>query len=185
LRELRADAARPQQQPEGRLLGRAGEAVEREGPFARMRVDAERDGLALVRQHRVGRERDEHLVADAAHVEHDARRRALAEHPLEARDHDTRLTRTTGPRARRRLPRGRGASSSRRPAWAWQSAAASASAASAAGQRSSASSRATTRWTWSLPARPLPHTQSLMWAGVYSTSATPAAPSAASAAPRA
>ena len=133
------------------LLRRAGEAEELERALARVGVDAQRHRLALVGQRGVGGERDEHLVADAAHVDHDARRRALEQHALEPRDHDTRLTRTHGP------PRGRAAARARPRSAAAPPSGPPARVAERGGERvggvggraalASPSRRATMRWT--------------------------------------
>ena len=83
------------------------EAEELERALAHVRVDAQRDGLAVVGQRREGRERDEHLVADAVHVDH-ARASACARaaRPRAARSRP-RPRATTRAASRRRRARAR------------------------------------------------------------------------------
>src|SRR5262249_19034519 len=154
--------------------------------LARVGVDAQCDDLADVGQRCEGRERDEHFVADATHVDQHLGRGPLEQHPLEPRDH--RAHRKSCGSTSRSRTRGRGRGRRTRsggPARAWQIAAASASAASIAGALASPSTRFTIRCIWSLGAFPLPATACLIRAGAYCTSGIAAAPSAASTAPRA
>src|SRR5262249_8148492 len=142
--------------------------------LAHLGVDEEAHRRARGRQVGEGLERDLDRVADPAHVDHQALGALLRERAGEGGDHAP----ASAPSARA-TRRASGAW------WRWQRARASASAASGAGGRARPRRSATPRPMARLSASPWPTVASFTLAGAYSASAVPAAPAAASTAPRA
>src|SRR5206468_111667 len=87
-RDFRTDPADPDQPLEQLLLEQRREAVEQERILAHVRVDAQRDRRARLAEPVEGRQRDEHVIADAVDVNHDAVRMFFEDAAAKMRDHD-------------------------------------------------------------------------------------------------
>ena len=87
-RELRSDAADPDQPLEQILLERGRKPVERQRVLADVRVNAQRDLAARLAETVEGRERHEDVVADAGHVDDQAIRMLLEDPAAQMGNHD-------------------------------------------------------------------------------------------------